>query len=121
MSKPDIRLYPAIETAIERYPNFLNQGHNENWANGAYELYHNNTDGEGKQMVVNMILAENPCIIYSKEFAQAFWRNEADKDIYISYSDHRHHIGNETVDHWQFHQINMILADDPLVYLESFL
>lgn len=123
--KIDKRLYDIIGAAIERHPNFLNSFHNENWANAVYELYHSDTDGEGKELVVNMILGEKPSIIYTKEFAQAFWFSDEDEHIGVTYRFYKVkkevHIDHQRLTIWKYHQVKLILADDPLEYLGRFI
>lgn len=118
--KTDQRLYPIIGAAIERHPNFLNSFHNEQWANCVHELYYGGN--ESRTSSIKIALIEQPNIIYSKRFAQAFWfDDDAGITIVTYFPPEEGHPDKQTWKHWQYHQVQMILADDPLEYLESFL
>lgn len=64
-------------------------------------------------------------IIFSHDFAKAFW---GDKKVYpngsnfgICYGACREELENEWIYNWQYHLKQMVLEENPIKYLETFL
>ncbi len=122
---PDGRLFPIIAKAIERYPKFLNHyWTDDSWEHALGSFHHNE---RSRDSIIEMVLNHNEFVIYTKEFAQAFWFDVDKVDVFLiinsSSVDGHYVIHNvdKVIEVWQYHQIQMILADDPIEYLEGFL
>lgn len=122
---PDKRLYPIIAKVIENNPEFLkNYWIDDSWE-PALGLFQDG--GMHKESIIEMVLQHNISVIYTQEFAQAFWYNEPKVDVFViinsSSVDGSYVINNvdSVIQVWQYHQIQMLLAGDPIEYLETFL
>ena len=61
-------------------------------------------------------------IIFSRDFAKAFWGNNLITDtipVYVSKQDIQHRKYRQVA--WQYHLSKMVLKKEPLKYLEKFL
>ncbi len=119
MDKPDIRLNTILRKAIKNDPDFLAVYFEEAAIDYMVDMVEEQSH---VQEQIDMILRANPSVIYSKEFAQAFWFDDDAGITFITYfPPEEGHPDKQTLKHWQYHQVQMILADNPLDYLESFL
>jgi len=124
----DVRVRRAIRQAIDNDHSFLEKYTTKEDA--AYVIAKTLQEGNtGYDMndAIRHILERNPTVIYSKEFAQAFWLNVQDPPYeYVSAKFSREssstpfHYGI-TLTRWEYHQIQMIREDDPLEYLNKFI
>lgn len=62
-----------------------------------------------------LLLATYPMIIFSHDFAKAFWG--CNNDPICSYYDG----GGNRLEEWQYHLQQMVVEPQPLKYLEQFL
>lgn len=58
-------------------------------------------------------------IIYSHEFAKAFWGEEIKHEHFKFTDGKEHNCGCDTW--WEYHLQKMVISEDPIKYLEAFL
>jgi hypothetical protein len=61
-------------------------------------------------------------IIFSQEFAQAFFAEEEGNTVQITYDfQDKQAVEIETLTYWQYQLMRMAIEEDPIQYLEQFL
>lgn len=115
----DIRIRKAIVRAIENDPSWLETFFEKEAISYILEKEEEHHGPMWVGMLVKHILEQDVMVIWSKGFAKAFWGDE--DDVHIDYSDYRQHLKTDIVRSWQAQQIQMILADDPLGYLDGYI
>ena len=78
-------------------------------------------DGEINTSLTSMILLNSLNIIFSKEFAKAFWGDKNPKcDECIHTVEGETNCYNHCPSNWQNHLQKMVLSENPIKYLEKF-
>lgn len=58
-------------------------------------------------------------IIFNHDFAEALWGKEPFAKVRIPHPDYSDRIALQVLEHWQYHLQQMVIADDPIKYLEA--